>query len=64
MSGLRRASQINPLADLGGRGKTAREIAEHKRIQEITGGVPARNSDRVSNKVDPIGPQRQDLLKK
>jgi RHS repeat-associated protein len=44
-------------------GKTAREIAEHKRIQEITGGVPASKSDKVSNKVDPIGPKRQDLLK-
>jgi RHS repeat-associated protein len=43
-------------------GKTAREIAEHKRIQEITGGVPARRSSRVSNKVDPIGPKRRHLL--
>ncbi len=43
-------------------GKTAREIAEHKRIQEITGGVPARFSDKVSNKVDPIGPKRKHLL--
>ncbi|MEO1333707.1 MAG: RHS repeat-associated core domain-containing protein, partial [Myxococcota bacterium] len=43
-------------------GKTAREVAEHKRIQEITGGEPARQSDAVSNKVDPIGPNRQDLL--
>jgi RHS repeat-associated protein len=43
-------------------GKTAREIAEHKRIQEITGGMPARQSDSVSNKVDPIGPNRRHLL--
>lgn len=43
-------------------GKTAREIAEHNRIQEITGGVPARFSDKVSNKVDPIGPNRRYLL--
>lgn len=43
-------------------GKTAREIAEHKRIQEITGGVPASKSDAVSNKIDPIGPKRQHLL--
>ncbi|MDG2997263.1 RHS repeat-associated core domain-containing protein, partial [Vibrio parahaemolyticus] len=43
-------------------GKTAREIAEHKRIQEITGGVPARFSDKVSNKVDPIGPNRRHFL--
>ncbi|SKB09547.1 RHS repeat-associated core domain-containing protein, partial [Prosthecobacter debontii] len=42
--------------------KTAREIAEHKRIQEITGGVPASKSDAVANKVDPIGPKRQHLL--
>jgi RHS repeat-associated protein len=44
-------------------GKTAREIAEHKRIQEITGGVPARMSNKVANKVDPIGPKRAHLLK-
>lgn len=44
-------------------GKTAREIAEHKRIQKITGGVPARLSDKVANKVDPIGPGRRHLLK-
>ncbi|MFA0115083.1 RHS repeat-associated core domain-containing protein [Vibrio sp. 10N.261.46.E11] len=43
-------------------GKTAREIAEHKRVQETTGGVPARFSDKVSNKVDPIGPNRRHLL--
>ena len=43
-------------------GKTAREISEHNRIQEITGGVPARQSDAVSNKVDPIGPARRHLL--
>ena len=43
-------------------GKTMREIAEHKRIQEMTGGIPASKSDAVSNKVDPIGPKRQHLL--
>lgn len=43
-------------------GKTAREIAEHQRIQELTGGVPARQSPNVSNKVDPIGPNRRRLL--
>jgi RHS repeat-associated protein len=43
-------------------GKTAREIAEHRRIQEITGGVPAGKSDKVTNKVDPIGPNRTHLL--
>ena len=43
-------------------GKTAREIAEHQRIQELTGGVPARQSPNVSNKVDPIGPKRHHLL--
>jgi hypothetical protein len=45
-------------------GKTARELAEHNRIQDITGGVPARFSDKVSNKVDPIGPNRSYLLDK
>ncbi|KQP17019.1 RHS repeat-associated core domain-containing protein [Pseudorhodoferax sp. Leaf265] len=44
-------------------GKTAREISEHRRIQELTGGVPARLSDAVSNKVDPIGPNRRYLLR-
>ncbi len=43
-------------------GKTTREIAEHRRIQEITGGVAARRSNKVSNKVDPIGPKRRHLL--
>jgi hypothetical protein len=43
-------------------GKTAREISEHQRIQEITGGVPASQSRNVSNKVDPIGPKRKYLL--
>lgn len=42
--------------------KTAREVAEHRRIQEVTGGVPASKSEKVSNKVDPIGPKRQHLL--
>jgi hypothetical protein len=42
--------------------KTAREVAEHKRIQEVTGGVPARKSPDVANKVDPIGPARKHLL--
>jgi len=43
-------------------GKTAREVAEHRRIQELTGGEPARFSDKVSNKRDPVGPKRQHLL--
>lgn len=41
---------------------TDREIAEHKRIQELTGGVPARLSPAVSNKKDPIGPARKRIL--
>lgn len=43
-------------------GKTNREIAEHLRIQKITGGVPARQSNAVTNRVDPIGPKRRHLL--
>ena len=43
-------------------GKTAREIVEHKKIQEKTGGVPAKDSDTVSNKRDPIGPKRRHLV--
>jgi len=42
--------------------KTTREIAEHTRIQEITGDVAARKSEAVLNKVDPIGPSRKELL--
>jgi RHS repeat-associated protein len=40
-------------------GRTARERAEHGRIQEITGGVPARQSSAVTNRRDPIGPRRR-----
>lgn len=40
-------------------GRFAREQAEHNRIQEITGGTPARQSDAVSNQRDPIGPRRR-----
>ena len=40
-------------------GKTAREVAEHERIQEITGGQTARKSPAVTNKKDPIGPKRR-----
>jgi len=43
-------------------GQTNREIAEHLRIQEITGGVPARFSNAVTNMKDPIGPARRHLL--
>ena len=43
-------------------GKTAREISEHQRIRKLTGGVPARQSGAVSNKVDPIGPSRRYLF--
>jgi RHS repeat-associated protein len=44
-------------------GKTVREVFEHRRIQEITGGVPARFSDLVTNLRDPIGMARSYLLK-
>lgn len=40
-------------------GKTAREVAEHNEIQEITGGRKAKTSDKVANKRDPIGPKRR-----
>ena len=53
-------AQVTALPIIGN--KTTLEIAEHTRIQQVTGGVPARFSDAVSNKVDPIGPARQDLL--
>ena len=61
-----KADKLDPEADVRTTavegGKTSREIAEHRRIQEITGGVPARMSDAVSNRVDPIGPKRKELL--
>jgi RHS repeat-associated protein len=40
-------------------GKLARETAEQARIYSKTNGAPARNSDSVANKVDPIGPKRR-----
>ena len=40
-------------------GKTPREIAEHSRIQEITGGQKAGTSPSVSNQRDPVGPNRR-----
>lgn len=43
-------------------GKTAREIAEHNRIQQLTGGQRAANSDAVANQRDPIGPNRRPKL--
>ncbi len=43
-------------------GRTAREIAEHNRIQQITDEKPARLSKDVSNKRDPIGKNRRHLL--
>jgi hypothetical protein len=43
-------------------GKLMREIAEHKRIQEITGGRKASKSPAVANQRDPIGPKRRRKL--
>ena len=43
-------------------GKTSREIAEHNRIQVLTGGQKAKNSPKVSNQRDPIGPKRRAKL--
>ena len=42
-------------------GKTAREIAEQRRINEITNGVGASDPG-IANKVNPIGPKRQHLM--
>ncbi len=60
-SGKLDADQVVKVKEVPG-GKLAREIEEHKRIQEITGNVPARFSDKVSNKVDPIGKKRSHVL--
>ena len=43
-------------------GRTAREIAEHNRIQKITGDVSAGESNKVLNKRNPIGENRRHLL--
>jgi RHS repeat-associated protein len=43
-------------------GKLAREIAEHNRIQQLTGGQRAKTSSAVANKCDPIGPKRRETL--
>ncbi|PYU24736.1 MAG: hypothetical protein DMG30_07850 [Acidobacteria bacterium] len=43
-------------------GKTAREVAEHNRIQNL-GGVRSRPGSKTSNVRNPIGKKRQNLLK-
>lgn len=35
------------------------DVAEHHKIQEATGGVRAKDSDKVANKKDPVGPRRR-----
>ena len=42
-------------------GKTQREIAEQRRDRPATDGVGA-SSDKVLNKVNPIGPKRRHLM--
>ncbi len=42
-------------------GKTAREVAEQRRINELTNGVGASDPG-IANKVNPIGPKRQHLM--
>ena len=42
-------------------GKTQREIAEQRRIDQLTDGVGA-SSEKVLNKVNPIGPKRRHLM--
>lgn len=44
-------------------GKQAREIAEYKRLLELTGGVRLRDTDLVSSKVCSIGAKRLKMLK-
>jgi RHS repeat-associated protein len=44
-------------------GKTAREVAEHNRIQQL-GGVRSQPGSQTSNIRNPIGKNRQHLLKK
>jgi RHS repeat-associated protein len=42
-------------------GKTAREIAEQKRIDQL-GGVKSKPGSKTSNERNPIGPKRKDLV--
>ena len=42
-------------------GKTAREVAEQRRINDLTNGVGASDPG-IANKVNPIGPKRQHLM--
>jgi len=42
-------------------GRTAREIAEQRRIDEITGGVGAADPG-IANVRNPIGPNRRHLM--
>lgn len=44
-------------------GKTAREVAEHNRIQDL-GGVRSKPGSRTSNQRNPIGSKRAHLLNK
>jgi RHS repeat-associated protein len=44
-------------------GKTAREVAEHNRVQQL-GGVRSQPGSQTSNIRNPIGKNRQHLLKK
>lgn len=55
-------AQPTPQKAASRRRKLAREIAEYKRIRQIRAGVPARQSQAITNKVDPIGVRRQRLL--
>lgn len=49
------------IRDVAG-GKLEREIAEHNKLMEYTGGKAVKTSDVVSNKVDPIGKKRLEKL--
>ncbi len=43
-------------------GRTSREVAEQRRINEL-GGTKAQPGSKTSNVRNPIGPKRQDLMK-
>lgn len=62
-SGFKSTEEPHTVIDMPDSTKTQREIVEHKEIQKVTGGRPARMAqDVVSNQRDPIGPKRQHLL--
>ena len=60
-TGVTEGTEVKTTEGTGG--KTAREVAEHNRIQQL-GGVRSQPGSQTSNIRNPIGKNRQHLLKK